>query len=289
MDSTIKTQWLARLNDTNYIQAKDHLHTVGDAFDVLGLLCDIYLQANYHCSAGTVAVAYYDYLNIKTTRDTLVGVLVSLGAQGFGTNVLLDNALRDGVTSDILDPWTKEIIRTSWVSVLNEQGSLGSVSSNLLAVYDAIVQDPLSSPDQVVEAATNYNILSISNIEYNTAIVVFRNGLDTLSGPGGWRSATLSWDTDYTSVDTSSRWVNHGDDFYLINDFTDRLPEAVQRWARLNTSDPTLLVSDAYGFNGVTMPFFINKLNDGSIQKNVSGQPVDYTPAELAEMIGMQL
>lgn len=289
MDSTIKTQWLARLNDTNYIQAKDHLHTVGDAFDVLGLLCDIYLQANYYVPAGTVAGAYYEYVNVKTTRDVLVGLLASLGAQDFGNNVALDNALRDVVTSDILEPWTKDIIQSSWISVLNEQSSINSLTDNLLAMYTVIIQDPLSTQEQITEAATKFNSLNISKSEYNTAVVVFKNDLDSLTDPGGWRSATLSWDTNYTSVDTSGRWVNKGDDFFYINEFMDKLPEMVQRWAKLNTSDPTLLVSDAYGFHGVTMSFFINKLNDGSIQKNVNGHPQDYTSAELAEMIGMQL
>jgi hypothetical protein len=61
------------------------------------------------------------------------------------------------------------------------------------------------------------------------------------------------------------------------------------KWSKLRSADPVLLVSDAYGFHGATLPMFLNKLNDGFIQKNDNGVRRNYTYAELAAMIAQQL
>ncbi len=259
MDSTIKQQWINRLTDPNYVQATGYLHVQGGAFDALGLLCDIYFQAFYTMPAGSAvnATAMLNY--IKDTRQVVTDKITEAGGKVFTPNTHLEDTIRDAYNSDILDPADKIIIKNCWDNIRKEQIEIDALGG--------------AFPVEI-----GY---------YDTAIAQYELFLASLSDPGGWDKVNHVWRTDYTSKDTTSFWINSGN-YFTIAGFNDKLPEAVQRWAQIKISDPILLVSDAYGFNGVTYPFFLNKLNDGNIQKNDNGVKRPYTPTELADMIRQQ-
>ena len=289
MDSTIKAQWLSRLNNPDYIQATGYLKVVGGAFDALGLLCDIYLQANYILVVGQSIVAGESITSIQSTRQILVDFMAEIGSQNFGRNIQLDNAVRDLYYSDVLTPADKDIIKSSWSAIVVEQVSIDSLAASLIATYREIADNPGTPPEDAMTADHHFLTLTVAKGDYDTAVTVYKQWLATLNQPGGWNATTQSFNLDYTSVDTSARWENVGEDFFFINGYKDKLPEAVQRWAKLRSNDPVLMVGDAYGFHGATLPMFLNKLNDGFIQKNDGGNRRNYTVAELVEFISQQL
>lgn len=265
MNPTVKSQWLARLADPEVTQATGYLHLAGGAFDCLGLLCDLYLQATLHLNEGQGLTAHNRINAIVTSRAALVADLLALGGPNIPANVALNLALVDLFTNDTITPRDKEQIKFTWDAIKLEQ-----------AIIDA-------------ECAPYPSLIPIVG-QYDTAIEYCRLALVALTQPGGWDAATNDWRTDYTSVDTSAMWVRGpaNTEYYSIEGYVDKLPEVVQVWSWLFTQDPMLEVTDAAGF-AVPMHVFINKLNDGNIQNGADQSPRNYTLTEIAALIQAQL
>jgi len=274
MDSTIKAQWIARLTDPDRLIAYDYLHQPGGLFDCLGLLCDIYLQAVYPLASGQGAFAGSLLNNIKTYRDNVVSQINTIThSMEFGPNFNLNNGVIDLYKSDMISPKDKKEIKTVWNYTVSEQISIDAVAAGI----------------------------GILTGQYDTAVEIYRQFLASLTGPGGWLDATKNWKTDYTSVDTSDSWILSNDGtYYLIANYFDKLPEEVQVWSGLFTQDPTLEVTDAYGFHGSALhpgpPMWVslNKIHDGEVQKNddtvvAGGVARPYTMMEMAMLIEQQL
>jgi hypothetical protein len=267
MNQTIKDQWVTRLTDPNLFSATRFLHLPGGAFDCLGVLCDIYLQAVYLLNSGQGQVGADLLLSIQTTRQTIVDKIRNAGGIDFEQNLTLNGGVSDLYKSDTILPRDKKEIQRVWGAVVSEQVTIDAISA--------------SFNDSQFNAVVGL---------YDTAIEVYRQWLAGLSNPGGWDNLTKSWRLDYTSIDTSDRWVLSSDGtYYIVDDYFDKLPESVQNWAELYTQDPVVLVSDAYGFHGIEMGVFLNKLHDGTILKNDAGVARAYTLLEMADLVNFQL
>lgn len=267
MNATIKAQWVSRLQDPELFSAIRYMHLPGGAFDCLGILCDIYLQDIYLLPTGQGSHAASLLLSIQTTRQGIVDKISDAGGFAFGQNLTLNSGVSDLYKSDTILPRDKKEIKRVWGAVVGEQVTIDAISASF--------NDP------------QFN--AVVGL-YDTAIEVYRQWLAGLVGPGGWGNLTKSWKVDYTSVDTTSRWVPSSDGTYFtIDGYFDKLPESVQNWAELYTQDPVILVTDAYGFHGSSMGVFLNKIHDGTILKSDGGTSRMYTIPEMASFIQQQL
>lgn len=252
MISNIKTAWMGALTANTYPPAELKIHpNVG--FDPLGVLCELFRVSTYTMVAGSNTSALSLLTNLFNTRQALY-----VEMQGLGVAFTLDPTLVALITAPFwatnsLNPDSKCQIKVNFDAMALEDYEFSLVvGGGLDAEYAA----------------------------YRAALASYTAWLDTLVHPGGWASYVADWET--------APWVwNAAHTSYSMNNVSDVLPEAVQRWSELLTANPYLQLTDS--MIGTSGQARLTELIDGIVLKKVGTASRRYTYDEVVALLNAQL